>query len=474
MMGTVHRSEKCDSSRARLPRGTIRKGIGIVLGIHLLAPTTSLSCPIPVYRYALEFWEASPYRVEVYYRQHLAAADEGLVNQLLRAGSGPVKANVETRAIDVEDDVDEMTLRLFEELSPSRLPWMVLRYPRGTGMNNPVWSGPLSRVNVDRMLDSPARASIAEMLVDDATAVWVLLESGDRAKDRAAAVVLERELRRLEQTLKLPDLELWMSDIERIPAEKLPAVRFGSIRVSRADPRESQLVEMLLKSEADLRKFEGEPIIFPVYGRGIALWAIVGRGINAWTLTEAAEFLAGPCSCQVKMLNPGVDLLISNDWESKVRRVADLSVATPAVGMGEFSSRGEEARRRLDAATRERLGAGGGGTEAVDPDRIVYLDLSGSGRRDAGPTESAESVAATVGSERDTGMAEVESENVRSADGKGVAVEPASGPGEARPVVESESGGFGVYRTLALGFFGVVLLIAVAGAVLYSRAGRRA
>jgi hypothetical protein len=294
--------------------------------------------------------------VEIYYRGRLSAAEEELVNHLSLARSGVLKANVETRAIDVEGDVDEMTLRHFGELSPPRVPWMVIRYPRASGMNDPLWSGPFSKANVDQVLGSPARERIAEMLADDVTAVWVLLESGDRAKDRAAASLLERELRRLERTLKLPDLELWMSDIERIPAEKLPAVRFGSIRVSRNDPREAHLVEMLLNSEADLARFGAEPIVFPVYGRGIALWAIVGSGINEWTLTEAAEFLTGPCSCQVKSLNPGVDLLIANDWEAKVERVADLNVATPAVGMADFAGRGEEARRRLEAATRERLG----------------------------------------------------------------------------------------------------------------------
>jgi hypothetical protein len=446
--------------------GAIWMGIAIVLGVRLLAPTVGLSCPIPVYRYALEFWEASPYRVEIYYRGRLSAADEEIVTHLSQARSGPLKANVETRAIDVNGDVDEMTLRRFEELSPPRVPWMVIRYPRVSGMNDPLWSGPLSKADVDQVLGSPARERIAEMLADDVTAVWVLLESGDRAKDRAAASLLERELRRLERTLKLPDLELWMSDIERIPAEKLPAVRFGSIRVSRNDTGEAHLVEMLLNSEADLKRFGVEPIVFPVYGRGIALWALVGSGIHEWTLTEAAEFLAGPCSCQVKHLNPGVDLLIANDWEGKVERVADLNVATPAVGMADFAGRGEEARRRLEAATRERLGERGGRTEVDDPDRVVYLDLFGDTGRESQPAEP-------VGSGPETGTLEAKPIATEEAEAATVRLRPAPvDPGSLSTLAPEASGPRG-YLPLAAGFFGAVLLIAVGGAILYRRAGKR-
>src|SRR5262249_34009543 len=38
--------------------------------------------------------------------------------------------------------------------------------------------------------------------------------------------------------------------------------------------------------------------------------------LTAETLTDAAVFLTGRCSCQVKRLNPGVDLLVSADWDS--------------------------------------------------------------------------------------------------------------------------------------------------------------
>src|SRR5205807_1381286 len=51
-------------------------------------------------------------------------------------------------------------------------------------------------------------------------------------------------------------------------------------------------------------------------GRGIALYALVGKGITAENIAKAAGFLVGECSCEVRRQNPGVDLLMAADWET--------------------------------------------------------------------------------------------------------------------------------------------------------------
>jgi len=88
---------------------------------------------------------------------------------------------------------------------------------------------------------------------------------------------------------------------------------FWVLRVSRTDPAERFLVRMLLATEADLNRRPG-PLVFPVFGRGRALNALVGAGISEENLTRKAEFLLAACSCKVKEANPGVDLLLSADW----------------------------------------------------------------------------------------------------------------------------------------------------------------
>ena len=57
----------------------------------------------------------------------------------------------------------------------------------------------------------------------------------------------------------------------------------------------------------------------PVFGRGRALYALVGKGINEDTIEEACKFVTGPCGCEVKRQNPGMDLLMLESWEAKLQ-----------------------------------------------------------------------------------------------------------------------------------------------------------
>jgi hypothetical protein len=72
----------------------------------------------------------------------------------------------------------------------------------------------------------------------------------------------------------------------------------------------------LCGSEPDLDEYSNEPVIFPVFGRGRALYALIGEGINTDNIREAVAFIVGPCGCEIKMLNPGVDLLMAANWDA--------------------------------------------------------------------------------------------------------------------------------------------------------------
>jgi hypothetical protein len=153
-----------------------------------------------------------------------------------------------------------------------------------------------------------------------------LLESGDAEKDNAAAAVLTAELKKLESELKLPELTAAPED-ELIAATPLK-IAFSLIRVPRSES-ESGLAAMLLSSEPDLVALP-EPMVFPVFGRGRALLALIGAGITEKNIFDAAEFLVGPCSCQVKEQNPGFDLLLSADWQTIVGPDAGPLLASQA------------------------------------------------------------------------------------------------------------------------------------------------
>ena len=343
--------------------------ISFILGINLVIPVKNIACPIPVFRYALEFWEAEPYRLEIFYRNSLGPGGEDLVNYLITTWENEVKSNFIMRTVNVEGDDHDIPESIIKDLLPGKGALMVLRYPYMSGINSVIWSAPLNEENVDLLLNSPVRETITSWLSSNATAVWIFLESGDIRRDRSAIALLERELRRLEQTLVLPDYNLWLGDHSSVSEGNFPKIKFDVLRVSRNDPREEILVRMLMNSEHYLDKFKSEPIVFPLYGRGIALWAIIGDRIDEINITRAAEFLTGPCSCQVKSLNPGIDLLISADWDNLVDNIADINIANPLSGMGDFTSRETEVRRQLESATLERLG-----TASIDGDATISAD----------------------------------------------------------------------------------------------------
>ncbi len=53
-----------------------------------------------------------------------------------------------------------------------------------------------------------------------------------------------------------------------------------------------------------------------IYGRGRALFSSLGKGIQRDNLIQDVEFITGACSCTVKEQNPGVDLLMSYNWNA--------------------------------------------------------------------------------------------------------------------------------------------------------------
>jgi hypothetical protein len=199
------------------------------------------------------------------------------------------------------------------------LPWLVVKYPSALRLPGNAWSGPLSEEATRRLVDSPARKKIVQRLAQGESAVWVMLDSGDPRKDETAAKLLESRLDYLTATLKLPKLDAQdvVNGLISIPENDL-RLEFSTLRVARSDPAEQAFVKMLLGTEADL-KGVGEPIVFPVFGRGRVLYALVGKGIRHETIDQAATFLIGKCSCEVKERNPGVDLLLAADWTNIVK-----------------------------------------------------------------------------------------------------------------------------------------------------------
>lgn len=284
-----------------------------IVGLFFVTPV--FACNVPVFRYALERWRVDRYEMILFHRGELSDEERQIVDVLKKYDQGtdgfPLCLTIDL--VDLDKNPDKDVLALFEKHKNAKLPWLVAYAPI-RGLEEPLFAGKLHGDLVQNLLFSPKRRVVAERILNGQTAVCVLLESGDAKKDDKAAELLEAEMQKMPAKLKLPELTDDPADALREDAPPL-RIDFSLLRLSREDPREKMLIEMLLVSEPDLKATE-EPMAFFVFGRGRSLWALVGEGITKENIQEACAFLVGACSCEVKRQNPGFDLLIDVDWES--------------------------------------------------------------------------------------------------------------------------------------------------------------
>jgi len=339
--------------------------MAMVLAILLAGITSdSQACNVPAFRYALERWPADPYQLLVYYE----TSPPGKAYDLLQRSAverGGI-ANYTLKGIDVTKPEGKA---LAEQRKIAVFPWVEAFYPSHSQVRTPVWSGPLTLDRARRILDSPKRSGLAQKLLSGEVAVWILIKSGNEVKDRRALQSLRACLERGSKTLKIPETgtDLNGNQVEVADFKTYP-VHFDLMEIARDDPEEDLLVNALMRSEPDLGQYD-DPLAFPVFGRGRALYALVGDGIQEKNIQEACQSLIAWCSCEVKALNPGTDLLISANWSrpcgGKMVKDPDLPLAglsvfhrDPATTEAAVASRMID-RVKAEAAPRAPVAANG-------------------------------------------------------------------------------------------------------------------
>ncbi|HEU0011909.1 MAG TPA: hypothetical protein VFT34_18995 [Verrucomicrobiae bacterium] len=277
-------------------------------GALVLGASVSGASGMPVFRHALERWQASDYEIVVFHRGAPDDDAQRLIDQL-RAAPARNYANIDVKPIDVSGRMDAAMEDLWTCQTNPAPPWVVVRAPNTSADASPVWSGPLTETLVGAVLDSPARRKIAEGLLRGMSAVWVLLECGDAARDEAAVDTLAGELHRLEKKLALPPPPAAAGLRSPLPLR----VAFGLVRVTRNDPAEEFFATTLQHGKA---LYTARPVAFPVFGRGRMLGGLVGREIAPDEIEQACSSIVAACAAEAKDQNPGRDLLLAANWSS--------------------------------------------------------------------------------------------------------------------------------------------------------------
>ncbi len=271
-------------------------------------------CSLPVFRYALDRWQPDTFHLKVAQNQ----AQDPAVAKFLR-NLGPASG------LNLEAD------RIPDETS------QLLRPDAAESDGPPPWTGTLDGAVLERFAESPARTKIIQEILNGASAVWVVVESGDASADNQAVEALQKRLRYLQQVISLPAVD--PNDLSsrpgpgpavevkfsvlRVPGLHLPS---GEARPAQTLHPESLLLPVLAGPRSGLAASR-EPWFAAVFGRGRVLGAWSAPTFGDDQIEEICLFLAGACSCQVKRQNPGWDLLLQIDWDEKLR---EIGVPAPA------------------------------------------------------------------------------------------------------------------------------------------------
>jgi hypothetical protein len=282
----------------------------VIAVLTLTATPAVRACSIPVFRYALERWKPSSYEFVVYHRGELSEAERKALRQIediVRTANG------EVIEVDLDGNREPQLKALWKKHGgDAKLPRVLVRFPESDSMTPLAWSGPLDPAQIKPLVDSPLRRQIVNGFFRGESAMFAMLESGDAKADADAAKFLTGELAKLEKTVPIPAIT---KEGPQVRSELPVRIGFGLLTVSRKNSSESAFIDMLLRCEEDLDQVKG-PIVFAFFGRGRVLTALHGKDLKAKELEEICKFICGACSCQVKELNPGVDLLFAAKWDA--------------------------------------------------------------------------------------------------------------------------------------------------------------
>ena len=288
----------------------------LLLSIPLAS--VACACNIPVFRYALERWQADQCEMVVFHKTALTAQQEDLLAELLKTASGTdrqASARIIRSDLSTTNALHRELWSQIESTSDASLPYVVVRAKINHGKVVNGWHGPLEAIGQAGVLNSPARKELGQRLLAGHAIVWLMIGSPDEKRNAAARRMLTDSFDSLAGKIELPEgIGLPGSELySEVPL----LLRFSMLEIDRSDAKEEFLVQLLSGFQPGAVA-EDEPLIIPVFGRGRALEVIPASDLSGRLMEDLTVFLSGACSCQVKEQNPGFDLLLSVDWDKEL------------------------------------------------------------------------------------------------------------------------------------------------------------
>lgn len=306
---------------------------GRMVLILLLAVTQAAACSVPVFRYALERWPPSNYQLWVFHQGPLDEIQRKLADELDHVVvQGGLPTNVEIQWADVSGALSPAAAKAWAGQKPASFPHATVLFAAHGAASGIAYAGPAELETLRGLLHSPVRQSVVERLLGGDSAVWLFVESGNPAIDEPAFTVLSGTLTQMAKELKLPEPDPKDGDVRLADGVTPLVIRFPLVRVSRTTVAERGLIQLLTAAFTPAPP-TNQPFTVAISGQGRAIAQLSGLEIDAGYISAWCEFIAGPCSCQVKAELPGSDLLMRADWSQLKdgRRVEEPEVPNVAV-----------------------------------------------------------------------------------------------------------------------------------------------
>ncbi|OYP36330.1 hypothetical protein [Rhodopirellula sp. MGV] len=280
--------------------------------------SSASACNIPVFRYALERWQPDNVEIIVFGAGGHTDASASPLQRLQQLSQGPnASLNAKIVQLDPSDSLPQPYAGVWAKVKDdvTELPYVVVQTKVGQGRVATHLQGSLGEIDLNRVIESPARNELQQRLLAGHSIVWLMIRSKDAAKNALAKDMLEKAFKTLESEVEIPEgVGLPGSELY---ADVPLVVRFSILEIDPDDEQEQFLLDLLTGIRSDATG-QSEPLLVPVFGRGRALEVLAADQTTPTMIQELTKFLAGACSCQVKEQNPGFDLMIRCDWEGEL------------------------------------------------------------------------------------------------------------------------------------------------------------
>jgi hypothetical protein len=270
------------------------------------------ACTVPVFRYALDRWPAESWTLEAPRAAFLTAPLAATLRNL--GGDSPLNLTAKPLA-----GPEETGARL--------------SFP-GAGAEGIAWTGTLTPESFRVLTDSPARQLLVRRLLSGDSAVWVVVLPPDATEGAVLTERLQKRLAFVGSAAQLPVLDPNDPSSRLGPGPELK-LALTQMAVRRDDAAEAAFIAMLAGPAGDRLARSATAFAAAVFGRGRVFGAWPAEELSDELLDRTNLFLTRACSCEVKSLHPGWDLLLNADWDAELRKVHDARHAPPADSLTE-------------------------------------------------------------------------------------------------------------------------------------------